>query len=68
MKEGSFDGNGLINFINNSLLPHFQRNSNDILVMDNCRFHHRSDVKELLQSKSINYMYLLAYSPQLNHI
>jgi len=68
LKEGSFDGNGLINFINNSLLSHFLGNPNDILVMDNCRFHHRADVKQLLDSYRIHYLYLPAYSPQLSPI
>jgi transposase len=36
--------------------------------MDNSRFHHRSDVKQFLINNNINFLYLPAYSPQLNPI
>ena len=68
IKEGSFDGTGFMSFITEGLLPHFNDHQNDVLVMDNCRFHHRADVRDLLEEHNIHYMYLPAYSPQLNPI
>jgi transposase len=68
IKEGGFNGDDLINFFRNKLLVHFNNFRNDILVMDNCRFHHRHDVKEYLIENRINFLYLPAYSPQLNPI
>ncbi|KAG0441996.1 hypothetical protein DMUE_0627 [Dictyocoela muelleri] len=55
-------------FIENKLATHFQNNSDDILIMDNCSFHHRGDVIDLLNSKNIKHRFLPAYSPQLNPI
>ncbi|KAG0441634.1 hypothetical protein DMUE_0898 [Dictyocoela muelleri] len=68
IEDGSFNGDTFINFIENNLLLHFQNNRNDILVMDNCSFHHRRDVIALLENKNINIRFLPAYSPQLNPI
>ena len=36
--------------------------------MDNCSFHHRRDVVNLLNSKNINHRFLPPYSPQLSPI
>lgn len=66
--DGSFNGDTFMDFINDILDYHFRLNVNDVLVMDNCSFHHRRDVIQLLTNKNINYRFLLAYSPQLNPI
>jgi len=42
--------------------------STDILLMDNVRFHHSSDVKEWCEEKNIIIKYLPPYSPDLNPI
>jgi transposase len=68
MKEGAFDGNSFLQFIEEKLVPYFRGNRGSILIMDNCRFHHRLDVKQFLIEKNILFMYLPAYSPQLNPI
>lgn len=68
IKEGAFNGEDLLSFLENDLAEHFRKKSNDVLIMDNCRFHHRSDVKQYLLDKGINFLYLPAYSPQLNPI
>lgn len=68
IKEGSFNGDDLCAFIRQKLQPTFIGNPNYVLVMDNCRFHHRADVKQTLTDLNINSLYLPAYSPQLNPI
>lgn len=67
-RDGAYDGNSFIEFINRKLCEHFENNLQDILIMDNCRFHHKRDVIELLRVKNINHMFLPPYSPQLNPI
>jgi hypothetical protein len=67
-KKGAFDGDSFLTFINDQLSEHFVANPNDILVMDNCRFHHRRDVLFLFQEKRITYIFTPPYSPQLNPI
>lgn len=68
LKDGAFNGDDFIIFIKTHSLPHFQRNPTDVLIMDNCRFHHRRDVTMLLEEKRIPFMFLPPYSPQLNPI
>ncbi|KAF7694634.1 hypothetical protein CDIK_2083 [Cucumispora dikerogammari] len=43
-KDSAFKGNVFIECIRNKVKPHFENNSDDILIMDNCSFHHRKDV------------------------
>ena len=45
----AYGGDSLINFIEEKLDVHFKNNSNDVLIMDNCNFHHRKDVVALLK-------------------
>ncbi|KAF7685632.1 hypothetical protein CDIK_3619, partial [Cucumispora dikerogammari] len=68
IKEGSFDGASLCAFIQEKLIGNSYITTNDTLIMDNCRFYHRADVKSLLTNNRMNFMYLPAYSPQLNPI
>jgi transposase len=68
IQEGAYNGNLFIQFIHDKLKTHFERHPNDILIMDNCAFHHRGDVIALLISLRISYQFLPAYSPQLNPI
>jgi len=68
IKDGAFCGNSFISFIQEKLVQHFQNNPNDILIMDNCRFHHRKDVIDLLTTNNILHRFLPPYSPQLNPI
>lgn len=39
-----------------------------MLVMDNVRFHHVNEVKQLIEGRGYKAMYLPAYSPELNPI
>ncbi|KAF7685053.1 hypothetical protein CDIK_4198 [Cucumispora dikerogammari] len=64
----AYDGDKFKIFIENELLPYFLNNRGSILMMDNCRFHHRADVMRLLNQSGIEYRFLPAYSPQLNLI
>jgi len=66
--EGSYNGNLFGCFIKEHLKQHFDSNPNDVLVMDNVAFHHRSDIIEMLNEFGISYMFLPPYSPQLNPI
>ncbi|KAF7691504.1 hypothetical protein CDIK_2557 [Cucumispora dikerogammari] len=64
----AYDGDKLKIFIDNELLLYFLNNRKFILIMDNCRFHHRADVLRLLNQSGIEYRFSPAYSSQLNPI
>lgn len=68
IKEGAFNGDLLLEYLENIILPYFNENPSSILIMDNCRFHHRLDVKEFLNLHHIVHKYIAPYSPQLNGI
>lgn len=68
IKEGAFNGDSFLLFIEEKLAPHFANYPYDVLIMDNCSFHHRKDVTQLLNSKNISHRFLPAYSPQLSSI
>lgn len=68
IKDGAFDGSSFKCFIQDKLVRHFEVNRFDILIMDNCSFHHRKDVLQLLDDNNIRYRFLPPYSPQLNPI
>ena len=68
IKDVSFNGISFIEHIRNHLIPHFKEHSNDVLIMDNCSFHHRSDVLELLNESNINYRFIPPNFPQISAI
>ncbi|KAF7690711.1 hypothetical protein CDIK_2710 [Cucumispora dikerogammari] len=68
LKDGSYNGELFINFILTVLVPYFNSNPEHILIMDNCRFHHRIDVLRTLNAHNILYKFIPPYSPQLNPI
>lgn len=68
MQDGAYNGDGFINFITAQLIPYFRSNPDHVLIMDNCRFHHRNDVLRLLNQHEIIFKFLPPYSPQLNPI
>lgn len=68
IKDGAFNGESFLEFINAYLINHFLANPSDILVMDNCRFHHKREVVGFLRNSGIRHMFLPPYSPQLNPI
>lgn len=51
-------------YLKSDLLPPLD--PDDIVVMYNMRFHHAKDVKNLLDEKHIQYLYLPPYSPELS--
>ena len=55
-------------FIERYLYSYFRIHCDSILIMDNCRFHHRTDVLRLLNEHHISYKFLPPYSPHLNPI
>ncbi|KAF7696500.1 hypothetical protein CDIK_1826 [Cucumispora dikerogammari] len=65
---GAYDSDKFKIFIETELLLCFLNNRRFILIMDNCRFHHRADVLRLLNQSVIEYRFLPAYSSQLNPI
>ncbi|KAF7685648.1 hypothetical protein CDIK_3603 [Cucumispora dikerogammari] len=65
---GAYDGDKFKIFIENKVLLYFLNNRGSISIMDNCRFHHRTDVLGLLNQGGIEYRFLLVYSPLLNPI
>ncbi|KAG0434469.1 hypothetical protein DMUE_5171 [Dictyocoela muelleri] len=54
IKNGSFNGESFISFIENKLASHFQNNNDDLLIVNNCSFHYRSDVIARLDSWILN--------------
>ena len=68
IESGSYNGESFTSFIEKKLRGYFKKHKGSILIMDNCRFHHRSDVLRLLQVKRILYKFIPPYSPQLNPI
>lgn len=66
--SGAYNGDKFKCFIQSYLVPYFSRNPNSLLIMDNCKFHHRQDVLRAFNEFRIPYKFLPAYSPQLNPI
>ena len=64
----TYNGDEFKVFIETNLIEYFQSHRDSILIMDNCKFHHRQDVIRLLNEQRINYRFLPAYCPQLNPI
>ena len=68
LNDGAYNGKLFIRFIANKLVRYFDENPGSILVMDNCKFHHRKEVLKVLNEKRIIFKFLPPYSPQLNPI
>jgi hypothetical protein len=51
--SGSFNGEKFKTLIETKLLPYFMNHRGSILVMENCRFHHRAEVLRLLNQNGI---------------
>ncbi|KII69212.1 hypothetical protein RF11_06594 [Thelohanellus kitauei] len=65
-KVGSYNSNEFIQF----LTQMFERTGTGqkLLVMDNVRFHHTENVKNTVESRGHDIIFLPPYSPQLNPI
>lgn len=64
--EGSVDTAAFLSYLKDVLLPTLQ--PGQIVIMDNFTIHHNSKVRELIQSKGCNLLYLPTYSPDFNPI
>ncbi|KAG0437091.1 hypothetical protein DMUE_3887 [Dictyocoela muelleri] len=58
----------LTDFLNNNLIFIDQETNRSTIVMDNAKFHHSNNFKEICSIKRYNLKYLPAYTPQLNPI
>ena len=64
--DGAIDSEKFIDFIEKSLFK--QLETDDVLIMDNCKIHHSRTVKDYLKKHNIQVLYLPPYSPELNPI
>jgi transposase len=64
--EGSTDGDVFKNFLEKCLCP--QLKTDQIVIMDNVKFHQIEGVKELIEARGAKLIYLPPYSPELNPI
>ena len=68
MVDGAFNGDRFLAFIDTVLASYFERHRNHVLVMDNCRFHHKAEVISAFNQRNIFYRFLQPYTPMLNLI
>lgn len=64
--EGSVDSAAFLSYLKDVLLPTLK--PGQIVIMDNFTIHHNSKVRELIQSKGCDLLYLPTYSPDFNPI
>lgn len=64
--DGSINGERFLSFLDSHLLPVLK--PGDVLVMDNLRVHHITDVKNKMKDAQVRLLYLPPYSPELNPI
>ncbi|KAF7687825.1 hypothetical protein CDIK_2978 [Cucumispora dikerogammari] len=68
IKDGAYNDDLFLNFTRNMLISYFLSHPDSILIMDNCRFHHRAGVLNRLQENNILFKFILPYTPHLNPI
>ena len=70
--HGTSDGDAFVKFIEKCLLPCLMpfdgKNSNNIVMPDNCAIHHVAEVAELIHEVGAMVHYLPPYSPDYNPI
>ena len=64
--SGGTTGDKFIQYLKETLIPTLK--PFDIVIMDNLRTHHIEEVRALLSGAGVMFMYLPAYSPDLNPI
>jgi transposase len=64
--DGPIDGERFLSFLDNHLIPNLK--AGDVIVMDNLRVHHISEVKIRLEPVGARALYLPPYSPEKNPI
>lgn len=68
LKEGSYNAESFIGFINRVIVPYFHEHPISVLIMDNARIHKTQAVLRALASGNIRYKFNVPYSPELNPI
>ncbi|KAF7670495.1 hypothetical protein CDIK_4592, partial [Cucumispora dikerogammari] len=68
IQDGVYNGDLFISYLNPRIVPYFIANPSFVLIIDNCRFYYRLDVKRFLIEKSINFKFLPPYLLHLNLI
>lgn len=63
---GAWTGQTYEEFVSQILLPLVPKGS--VLVMDNARIHHRTTLRELVETAGCHILYLPPYSPDFNPI
>jgi len=64
--EGAMNGEMFLDYVEQCLVPTLRRD--DIVVMDNCRIHLVTGVREAIEKARATLRYLPKYSPDLNPI
>lgn len=64
--EWATDSQSFLTFITNMLIPHLK--ADDIIIMDNVRFHYCKEVKDKIESVGAKILFLPPYSPDLSPI
>ncbi len=64
--EWATDSQSFLTFITNMLIPHLK--ADDIIIMDNVRFHYCKEVKDKIESVGAKILFLPPYSPDFNPI
>lgn len=68
MVEGAVNRSILVDFLENNLVATPLGQPQRVLIMDNVKFHHSAEVKEVCLRKRVILLFLPAYSPHLNPI
>ena len=63
---GSMNADLFYSWVETVLIPELK--PNQVVIMDNATYHHKSEVKELFEDAGIRVLYLPPYSPELNPI
>jgi transposase len=66
MIDGAMNTERFLDFLHRRLCPRL--GPGDVVVMDNLRAHHASEVRPLIEQRGAEALYLPAYSPDLNPI
>ena len=72
LTTGSVNGDKFLDFIQGTLIPEMEpfdgSIKKSIVILDNCSFHHASEVKQAFEDAGVLVIYLPTYSPDLNPI
>ncbi|KAF7685228.1 hypothetical protein CDIK_4023 [Cucumispora dikerogammari] len=60
IQDGAYSGNLFISYLNETIVLYFRKHSDAVLVMNDCRFHYRQDVKQFLIEKTLTSSFYLS--------